>query len=679
MIANPPALARRRPLRGRVHLRPWMPTASCTSPTTAAPTPGSPRCRRYATVPEVAVPRLVALYREFDMRQTFFPAGVVHRTLPPSGGVDPERRPRDSPTTTTCTSTPTRCRPRRGAVLVRAQHGRDREGHRPAPGRLPRRHLPVLAPHPRTSSSTTGSSTMHPCSATTSPTCSRTAAARSSSCPATTASTTGRIYQFSRDFLTMMPVKSAAQAHGVFREEFDAGLGVRGALGVGVASVPERTPCPGPCGEDPHRIHARQGPGLVRDPGRDREPRPNADRHRGPWTPRIESAAVLSGSHPRARRGRAARRRALTSCPRAAPLLHDRDAGRIREGTKAPPSGRRSRVSRPGRSVRARRQAARDRYTPAAFPPPVAMSASTDIPLPAGDAKRIGAVLESLPHNAKLGIRMVEIAPGTLHHVHRVPPRAGRRPEPEGAARRSGHHPDRRDRGRRGVHLHPRGDVARHPRHAHRLPEAGGAPDQRLYASAELYRLTRRIAFVRASAYQDDPGNQVAHCAASFMIGSLGLSMRAPDVRARPRRAPARRAGRLLFRPSTASLPYAGFIHLDVEIRGRAGRSRSCARTPARRQSRHADDPRRRGGSAAGARRAHAALLRAGARARSPAGKSSTSRSTTSAHGLLEDTFARGVIIRQGRRVANVRVDAWQSDPGKLVAGRPCPLPASGE
>ena len=35
---------------------------------------------------------------------------------------------------------------------------------------------------------------------------------------------------------------------------------------------------------------------------------------------------------------------------------------------------------------------------------------------------------------------------------------------------------------------------------------------------------------------------------------------------------------------------------------------------------------------------------------------------------LLEDTFARGVIIRQGRRVANVRVEAWQSDPGRLVA-----------
>ena len=35
---------------------------------------------------------------------------------------------------------------------------------------------------------------------------------------------------------------------------------------------------------------------------------------------------------------------------------------------------------------------------------------------------------------------------------------------------------------------------------------------------------------------------------------------------------------------------------------------------------------------------------------------------------LLEDTFARGAIIRQGRRVANVRVEAWQSDAERLVA-----------
>jgi len=32
------------------------------------------------------------------------------------------------------------------------------------------------------------------------------------------------------------------------------------------------------------------------------------------------------------------------------------------------------------------------------------------------------------------------------------------------------------------------------------------------------------------------------------------------------------------------------------------------------------------------------------------------------------DTFARGVVIRQGRRIANVRVEAWQDDPEKPVA-----------
>lgn len=33
------------------------------------------------------------------------------------------------------------------------------------------------------------------------------------------------------------------------------------------------------------------------------------------------------------------------------------------------------------------------------------------------------------------------------------------------------------------------------------------------------------------------------------------------------------------------------------------------------------------------------------------------------------DTHARGVITRQGRRVASVRVEAWQDDPAQPVAG----------
>lgn len=36
--------------------------------------------------------------------------------------------------------------------------------------------------------------------------------------------------------------------------------------------------------------------------------------------------------------------------------------------------------------------------------------------------------------------------------------------------------------------------------------------------------------------------------------------------------------------------------------------------------------------------------------------------------GLNKDTFARGEVIKQGRRVANVRVTAWQDDPAKPIA-----------
>ena len=32
------------------------------------------------------------------------------------------------------------------------------------------------------------------------------------------------------------------------------------------------------------------------------------------------------------------------------------------------------------------------------------------------------------------------------------------------------------------------------------------------------------------------------------------------------------------------------------------------------------------------------------------------------------DTYARGVVTKQGRRVANVRVEAWQDDPAQPVA-----------
>ena len=36
--------------------------------------------------------------------------------------------------------------------------------------------------------------------------------------------------------------------------------------------------------------------------------------------------------------------------------------------------------------------------------------------------------------------------------------------------------------------------------------------------------------------------------------------------------------------------------------------------------------------------------------------------------GQAQDTFARGRIIKQGRRVANVRAEAWQDDPSQPIA-----------
>ena len=161
------------------------------------------------------------------------------------------------------------------------------------------------------------------------------------------------------------------------------------------------------------------------------------------------------------------------------------------------------------------------------------MPASTDTTLTADDAltghdaHRIGSVVESLPHNAKLGIRVVEVAPGRCTTYIEF------RPELVGDPQRGVLH---------GGVVTTLIDATAGAAVYAAIPEGTSLatldmridylkptePHKRLYASAELHRLTRRIAFVRASAYQDDPGNQVAHCAASFMIGSLGLSIHVP-------------------------------------------------------------------------------------------------------------------------------------------------------
>ena len=51
-------------------------------------------------------------------------------------------------------------------------------------------------------------------------------------------------------------------------------------------------------------------------------------------------------------------------------------------------------------------------------------------------------------------------------------------------------------------------------------------PGKRIFADAEVYKLTKNVAFVRAAAYQDQSDNRIAHCAASFMVGSVGFALK---------------------------------------------------------------------------------------------------------------------------------------------------------
>ena len=155
------------------------------------------------------------------------------------------------------------------------------------------------------------------------------------------------------------------------------------------------------------------------------------------------------------------------------------------------------------------------------------MDAPTHERLSAERERYIAMVIESLPHNAKLGIRMVEIAYGSCTTCIEY------RPELVGDPTRGVLHG-----GVVTTLIDSTAGAAVYSTVDTETPIATldmridylrpTEPDKRLYASAELYRLTRRIAFVRASAYQDDPKDPVAYCISSFMLRSLGFSIRRP-------------------------------------------------------------------------------------------------------------------------------------------------------
>lgn len=62
-------------------------------------------------------------------------------------------------------------------------------------------------------------------------------------------------------------------------------------------------------------------------------------------------------------------------------------------------------------------------------------------------------------------------------------------------------------------------------------------PGRDLYATAHCYRVTRSVAFVRATAYDDDPADPVATAQAAFMLdanGGRGLGANLKDRRPEP-------------------------------------------------------------------------------------------------------------------------------------------------
>lgn len=124
-----------------------------------------------------------------------------------------------------------------------------------------------------------------------------------------------------------------------------------------------------------------------------------------------------------------------------------------------------------------------------------------------------------------------------------------------------------------------------------------------------------------------------------------------------------KRAGR--FAEVNAAVPYAGFVGLEARVEG--GRLLTVLR---RRASNIGNTliPAIHGG-VVGALLEHAATLELLWQLELEALPRIVDISIAYLRPSLDaETLARGLIVRHGRRIANVRVEAWQADPARPVA-----------
>jgi len=204
-------------------------------------------------------------------------------------------------------------------------------------------------------------------------------------------------------------------------------------------------------------------------------------------------------------------------------------------------------------------------------------------------------------------------------------------------------------------------------------------PERPMFGRATCYRRTQNVAFVRGSADHGDAADPIATCAGTFMLGAGGYAAaEAASVHSggEPARAPAGAVPSAA--PETAEpgpagdvpavnrrIPYAATLGLET-LPGSNGlvavlRHRDTNIGNSVIRSVH--------GGVVGALLEHAAILHLLAEAEAETIPKTINVSIDYLRPCLEgDTFARGTVIKQGRRIANVRVEAWQDDPARPVA-----------
>ena len=169
--------------------------------------------------PEVAVPRILQLYEEFDMRQTFFlPAWCMERypraveqILEPGHEVAHHHYLHENPNS--LGPEEERYWFERSLDVIKSMTGRAPRGYRAATYRFSRNTLDILLDHGiQYDASLFGDDI---------PYVLRNDRGELIELPSHYGLDDWPHYQFSRDFVTMMPIKSTAYATELFREEFD--------------------------------------------------------------------------------------------------------------------------------------------------------------------------------------------------------------------------------------------------------------------------------------------------------------------------------------------------------------------------------------------------------------------------------------------------------------------------